>query len=98
MITKTDTDLATRFMPNAAAPKQEATAKAIANAMLPERQALSDLVMRIEAVQSDPTFKAVFEAAKGQGVFFRGKPWKEELERAQAIVATYPLPEIENEP
>lgn len=97
MITKTDTDLAAKFMPNALPAKLESTARAISTAMLPERQALADLVSRLEQVQDDPTFKQVFEAAKGQGVFFRGKPWKEELDRAKAIVATYPTPEIEGE-
>lgn len=96
-----DHSLAVKILPKRAGEKEEVyngrlvdAIHAISAAMLPERQALADLVSRLEQVQEEPSFKAVFEAAKAQGVFFRGKPWKEELERAQAIVETYPSPEI----
>lgn len=104
MITPTDKATAAKLLPSLANKtdetsirKVEATAQVIAKAMLPEREALSDLVSRLEQVQAEPTFKAVFEAAKAQGVFFRGKPWKEEFDRAKAIVDTYPGPTIEGE-
>lgn len=97
MITTTDRTLATKLFPKADAAKRDSTARDISVAMLPERQALADLVSRLEQVAEDPTFRQVFESAKTQGVFFRGKPWKEELDRAKAIVATYPTPEVEGE-
>lgn len=97
MITTTDRALALKLFPKADAAKRDATAQDICIAMLPERQALTDLVSRLEQVAEDPTFRQVFEAAKTQGVFFRGKPWKEELDRAKAIVATYPTPDVEGE-
>lgn len=102
MITTTDHELASRLLKKRVGEKDDAhaarvseAAKAISDTMLPERQTLADLVSRLEQVQADPTFKQVFESAKAQGVLFRGKPWKEELERAQAIVETYPMPQIE---
>jgi hypothetical protein len=95
MITETDKLLAAKFMPNAGDARLEAGARDIAKAMLPERQALADLVSRLEQIGEDPSFRQVFESAKSQGVFFRGKPWKEELDRAKEIVNTYPVPEIQ---
>lgn len=104
MITPTDKQLAHKLTPKRVGEKDEAhnnrlrdATESISLAMLPERQALADLVSRLEQVQAEPTFKAVFEVAKEQGVLFRGKPWKEELERAQEIVSAYPVPEVEGE-
>lgn len=100
MITETDLKLANSFLPQFAGKKDivstkkvNATAKAIAQAMLPERAALIALTQRLQEVQADPTFKEVFAAANRQGVRFMGTPWKDDLAAAQAIVDTYPVPD-----
>lgn len=99
MITQTDTDLAKSFLPQFAGKKDivstrkvEATAKAIAQAMLPERAALIALTHRLQEVQKDPSFNAVFKAAADRNILFTGTNWKKELDAAQAIVDSYPVP------
>jgi hypothetical protein len=100
MITETDRTLAASFFKSkkkdpTTTKAIDATAKAIAEAMLPERTALMALVSRITEVQTDPSFKAVFAKAKEHQVIFTGLPWKPELDAARAIVDAWPTPEPE---
>lgn len=100
MITQTDLDLAARFLPDVAQKKDiisknkiKGTAKVIGAAMEPERIALRNLVNRLKAMAQDQSFKDVWKAAAAQGVTYQGETWKTELEAAQAIVDTYPVPD-----
>jgi hypothetical protein len=102
MITTTDTDLAKKFLPTLAAKKDivsvnkiKSTAKVIAAAMLPERQALADLVAAIEYMVGSDEWKQFHQQAGQMNLVYRGPNVKQQFQAAKAIVDTYPQPEIE---
>lgn len=98
MTTQLDRDLAIKLLPNAATRtdepsvvKMNAAIKDISRAMLPTRQALQDLVAVLNAVQTHPDFKSVWQSARDHQVTYDGPTWKAQLEAAQAVVNTFPV-------
>lgn len=99
MITQIDRDLAIKLLPNAAQRNDEPSrikmtqaVNDIASAMKPTRQALQDLVAVLNAMAKHPDFKAVWQSARDHQVVYQGPTWKAQLDAAQAVVDTFPVP------